>query len=232
MFENYYGVLDLAEETSFELHVHGQTLELLPQRAVLWQEEGSLWLSDIHLGKAAFFRSSGIAVPEFDTKESLSRLKGLLRQHQPKQVVVTGDLYHTHTLKEAAPLSKLISSSSASFVLVRGNHDAHTSRFYQDLGFQIEEKHWVKPPFFFTHVPNTPVKTDYYVVGGHLHPGVALSGKGKACINLPCFHFTKHYCVLPAFSQFTGLYKIKPLEYDGVYVLANKSVMQVRSLQL
>ncbi|MHB1176840.1 MAG: hypothetical protein ACYCZO_00750 [Daejeonella sp.] len=41
-----------------------QTLLLLPEKAILGQEEKTLIIADIHLGKVGHFRKAGIGIPK------------------------------------------------------------------------------------------------------------------------------------------------------------------------
>ncbi len=56
---------------------------LLAQRAVFWRERQMLLIADPHFGKAASFRSHGIAIPRGTTCYDLERLADLIRLHRP-----------------------------------------------------------------------------------------------------------------------------------------------------
>ena len=57
-----------------ELRLLGQTLMLLPERAMFWRERQALLVADAHWGKAAAFRARGVPVPRGTTLEGLRRL--------------------------------------------------------------------------------------------------------------------------------------------------------------
>ena len=57
---------------------------LLAQRAVFWRERQMLLIADPHFGKAASFRSHGIAIPRGTTCYDLQRLADLIRLHRPR----------------------------------------------------------------------------------------------------------------------------------------------------
>jgi metallophosphoesterase superfamily enzyme len=46
-----------------------QTLWLSPERCLFWEEDKSLIISDIHLGKSGHFRKAGIGIPQAVFKE-------------------------------------------------------------------------------------------------------------------------------------------------------------------
>ncbi len=59
-----------------------------------------LLLSDLHFGKTGHFRKEGIAVPQAIYKEDLQRLVTQIQFFKPQQVVVIGDMFHSHANKE------------------------------------------------------------------------------------------------------------------------------------
>jgi metallophosphoesterase superfamily enzyme len=54
-----------------------------------------------------------------------------------------------------------------------------------------------------------------------------VSGGGRQSLHFPCFYFTPAFCVLPAFSRFTGLAMIRPKEKDNVFAIVNQSIIQL-----
>src|SRR3982751_1326078 len=72
----------------------GETICLLPERAMWWPAGCVLFVADLHLGKAATYRALGQPVPAGTTRENLTRLSALLLHYQPAQLVFLGDLLH------------------------------------------------------------------------------------------------------------------------------------------
>jgi uncharacterized protein len=60
-----------------------------------------------------------------------------------------------------------------------------------------------------------------------MHPGISLRGQGRQSLSFPCFYFAKEYCVLPAFSRFTGTYKVKPQKDETVFAVVEDAIMQL-----
>src|SRR5207253_10548069 len=77
-----------------------QTLKLLPEKAIFWQEEKLLFMADVHLGKVNHFRKSGIAVPTKLVHDEIDRLSRLIDSYEPDSLCVLGDLFHSHRNKE------------------------------------------------------------------------------------------------------------------------------------
>jgi uncharacterized protein len=76
-------------------------------------------------------------------------------------------------------------------------------------------------------VINSQSQIPNYIFSGHIHPGVRISGAGKQSLYFPCFYFTPSFCVLPAFSRFTGLASIRQEKGDAVFAIVNKSIIQL-----
>ena len=203
----------------------GQTLRLSPERCIFWQEKGLLLLSDLHIGKVAHFRKSGIAVPNQLFQEDMHRLTGLVNDFKPRTILVTGDFFHSLANGEHQFFGQWRSSLHATTILlVRGNHEVLPDAAYEDLGIGVVGKEYHIPPFSFIHEkPQMPNANGFWCTG-HIHPGIRLEGKGRQSLVLPCFHFSANHCVLPAFSRFTGKHLIEPCEGDQVYAIADGGV--------
>jgi hypothetical protein len=55
-----------------------------------------------------------------------------------------------------------------------------------------------------------------------------MSGGGRQELYLPCFYFANDFSILPAFSHFTGLAKIKPKKTDKVFVIVENSILKLQ----
>lgn len=210
----------------------GQTLWLSAGRSIFWEEKKMLIVSDLHFGKAGHFRKSGIGIPQNIFKEDLQRLFSEIQFFNPALLLITGDFFHSSLNKELNFFIKWRNDiPHVSFVLVLGNHDILPAEFYDIASIEVFKKVFLCAPFCFTHEPGVEGSENnngLYTIAGHLHPGVRLSGTGHQSILLPCFYFGKKYAVLPAFSAFTGLAKIKISNSDSVFCLVNNQVIKVQ----
>ncbi len=203
----------------------GQTLELHPYKAIYWEEQTTLLLADLHLGKAIHFRKAGIAVPEAVGQENWDRLYSLLLDFQPKKVLLLGDLFHSDYNTDWEDFRHLVQQfNDTQFVLVMGNHDILDNELYRQTGLEVANSLELKP-FLFTHEPTHHEHA--YNLAGHIHPSVRLTGNGKQQMRLPCFYFGQNIGLLPAFGSFTGNAVISPKTGDKVYVIANHSIIEV-----
>ena len=212
--------------------VSGQHLWLSPHRCIFWEEKSALILSDLHFGKTGHFRKYGIAVPQHVYKEDLQRLISLIQHFQPRQLIIAGDLFHSKMNQELELFKKWRHDLSAvDMRLILGNHDILHKQWYQDAGIEVHEKTWEAAPFLFCHdaadCSSHALSANYYSFTGHIHPGISIYGLGRQSLRFPCFYFTESYCVLPAFSRFTGTYRIQPGDGDHVFAIVDDQVLQM-----
>jgi DNA ligase-associated metallophosphoesterase len=207
-----------------------QQLWLSAHRCVFWEEEKALIVSDLHFGKTGHFRKSGIAVPQAVYKEDLQRLVQLLQHFQPQQLVVVGDLFHSHQNKELELFQRWRHDFPHLHIhLVKGNHDILHESWYQQCAIHVAEDELHLGRFRFRHdLEDAVVNAGQYFFSGHIHPGVRIKGPAKQSLSFPCFYFAKAFCVLPAFSRFTGIALVRPDEEENVFAIVNDHIVQLQ----
>ena len=209
--------------------VRGEDLVLLPERAAYWRRTRTLLIADPHFGKAAAFRSAGIPVPAGTTEGTLARLDATLARTGASRLVFLGDFLHARQGRSAATLAALGTwrerHDALDVVLVRGNHDRRAGDPPAGLRIECVDAPMIEQPFAFVHEPAPVARA--YALGGHLHPGAAMIGRGRQRVRLPCFWFSAQWAVLPAFGEFTGLATVSPGPGDQLYVVAGDEVHEV-----
>ena len=188
------------------IQLDGLDVWLLPERALWWPEGQVLWVADLHLGKAAAFRSQGQPVPSGTTRENLDRLSDLVLRYRPRRLAFLGDFLHAAASRTPSVMAALdawrASHAGLDCLLVRGNHDRHAGDPPAGLGFTlVDEPHRIGP-FAASHHPQP--QDGAFVLAGHVHPVLHLRGSGRDRLRLPCFSVEAGLCVLPAFGEFTG----------------------------
>lgn len=207
--------------------VHEQKLWLSPQRSIFWEEEKTLILSDVHFGKTGHFRKSGIAVPQAVYKEDLQRMVDLLHFFKPEQMIVVGDFFHSDANTELDWFKKWRADfSSLKIILVKGNHDILKKNWYRQCTIELVEDSLQINSFLFTH-DRCEDRNDVFTFCGHIHPAIILNGPGKQSLRFPCFYFSKNYCILPAFSKFTGAVGLESSSARSIYAIVETKLMQV-----
>jgi DNA ligase-associated metallophosphoesterase len=208
------------------LDVGGDSVELLPERAVWWPAGSALLVADLHWGKSETFRTLGLPVPGGDLEDDLARIAAILSRTGAKRLVVLGDLVHAR----AGITPELVSVVAAwrrahpvSMRLVRGNHDRHVPSLPAEWGIEAVPGVSRDGGYAFCHHPvEVP---DAYVWCGHIHPVFTLRGVADR-IRVPCFHLRPRLGVLPAFGTFTGGAAVRRSEGD-VYAVVGSAVVPV-----
>lgn len=213
-----------------ESELAGETVILLPERALYWPYTRTIFIADAHFGKAASFRAKGLLVPGGTTADNLRRLDSAIERSGARNIVFLGDFLHSRAGRIDSTLDALASWRARhcrlNLMLVRGNHDRHAGDPPELLEIETVAEPYSLGPFALCHEPQ---ESDAgYVLSGHLHPGIVLRGKTNDALRLACFWFTERYAVLPAFGAFTGSYFINRAFGDRVFVIADDSVIAIR----
>lgn len=204
-----------------------EQLILSKERAIYWAAKKMLIVSDLHIGKSAHFRKSGIQVPDTVSLTDLQRLTALMKEFEPESLVVTGDMFHNNINSDAIAFMEWRRHyPHLNVVLIKGNHDALKNEDYEALNIEVHTKEMLCSPFRFIH--DRPTVFDaYYNISGHIHPGVVLYGKARQQLRFPCFYFGQNCAILPAFSVFTGLKILHHAEGDRFFAITPSKVIKV-----
>ncbi|MEW7849267.1 ligase-associated DNA damage response endonuclease PdeM [Massilia aurea] len=211
--------------TRATVQVAGETLWLLPEKAVFWPAERMLIVADIHFGKAAAFRALGVPVPRGTTSENLAGLDALVAQHDARQVVFLGDFLHARAAHASSTQLAMLAwrrrHPDLALTLVRGNHDLHAGDPAAALEMELVDEPHAIGPFAFCHHPG--VDAPGYGLAGHVHPVYVLATRFDA-LRLPCFVVGTQGLILPSFGSFTGGHPVKPGPGDHIYVTSGDMV--------
>jgi len=212
---------------TLEIELSGERMLLLAERAIFWPRRVTLFVSDLHWGKAAAFRAKSLPIPDGTAEEDLMRLDGLIARTGACRLIVLGDLLHATGSRTIALLERItawrMQHPSLEIMLVRGNHDNAAGDPPAAWKIRCVDGPYLEEPFMLSHFPD--VYAGGYTLAGHLHPGARLFGRGRQSVTLPCFWFSRKVGVLPAFSSFTSASPIRPYTGDRVYVVAESTVV-------
>jgi DNA ligase-associated metallophosphoesterase len=220
--------------------IRNQQFWLTTDRTMFWEEEKSLIVSDLHFGKTGHFRKSGIGVPAIVYQEDLQRLVAQIQYFQPRELIIVGDMFHSHANRELELFLKWRSDlSGISINLIMGNHDILEENWYRKAGIGLSPLTLSRQHFHFVHdigdqmkkkvsIPLGKNGDESYFFTGHIHPGIRIQGAGKQSLCFPCFYFGKKYAVLPAFSRFTGTAIIYPDAEEHVFAIVNQELIQLQ----
>lgn len=203
-------------------------LHLTPERAAFWPDRQTLFIADVHLGKAAVFRARGLPVPRGTTAATLERLSHVLQRTQARRLVVLGDFLHARESHAPGTMAVLRAWRQAhadlSCAIVQGNHDRHAGQLSADLDFEAIDTPYAVPGLLGVHdAAAAPAERDgTLVLCGHEHPVVVLRDKVDQ-IRLRCYALRGHVLTLPAFGSFTGG-QVVDLETARVFAVTDKVV--------
>jgi DNA ligase-associated metallophosphoesterase len=202
---------------------------LTADRSLFWEEENTLIIADMHLGKTGHFRKSGIAVPQSVYQADLQRLMAQLYFFKADRLIIVGDLTHSSANKELDLFKKWRQDFSLLQIeLVKGNHDILNSKWYEEMNITVIPGEFKKGYFNFCHdFEECGINEGHYTFSGHVHPGISMKGQGRQSLHFPCFYFASTYCILPAFSRFTGTYKVRPQKGETVYAIVENRLMEI-----
>ncbi len=184
-------------------------LTLLPERAVWREASRTLFVADLHIGKAAAFRAEGLPAPSGTTRENLSRLDALIDRFDALRLVVLGDLFHARAAYRPACVDAVAEwraqHAGLAVTLVAGNHDARAGAPPAALGIEVVAAPFALEGLECRHHPlDDGCEDGPPALAGHLHPAARLAGPGRDSLRLPCYVMRGRQLILPAFGEFTG----------------------------
>jgi DNA ligase-associated metallophosphoesterase len=211
---------------------------LLPGRAAYLTATATLLVADLHLGKAATFRSQGIPVPEGSAQKDLVRLEAVVAATRARRLVVLGDLFHARSGCTTEVFAEFTAArgrfADTEVMLVAGNHDRAVGRLPPGLGIDSVLRTHDEPPFHFVHEPGTPLpepdREEPFTIAGHLHPVIALTSPSGDRLTDRCFLAEPGLLVMPAFGSFTGGHRVSPTERSRVWIARDDGVADVTPL--
>jgi uncharacterized protein len=205
---------------------------LTAERTLFWEKHRLLIVADLHVGKTGHFRKSGINVPQSVYKDDLHRLLAQILFFKAERLIIVGDLTHSKANLEMDLFRKWRKDfPSLKVDLVKGNHDILENAWYKEADIEVHTDPLIIEQFTFVH-EITKIKSSIgpgkFSFSGHVHPVIIMKGRGKQALRLPCFYFTTNYCILPAFSRFTGGYKVAPGKGDNIFAVTEKEIVPLQ----
>ncbi len=168
----------------------------LDSRLALWLADlRVLVVSDLHWGYAASHRARGNLLPAWGDDEIESRLRHLIAELRPREMIWLGDV--VHAAEGAARAESFLRTSPVPIALIAGNHD----RRWRERGAAC----CTRGDYFFHHGDQpADVPPGHIEVIGHHHPAAAWSDGAGSRLKLPALIVGARRWVLPAFSPWAG----------------------------
>lgn len=165
------------------------------RRAVWFAAERLLAIADLHWGYAASHRARGNLLPVWGDDELEIRLRALIAEYAPAEMIWLGDV--VHAAEGAARAEAFLRTAPVPVALVTGNHD----RRWRAGGVVST----IRGRYFFHHGDTVAtVPAGLLEVIGHHHPAVSWWDGAGASVKLPALVASPQRLVLPAFSPWAA----------------------------
>ena len=216
-----------------QIELGGKCCLLRPDGSAFLRNSRALLVSDLHLGKDAGFRASGLPVPMGADARTLDRLTAAVLETGCEHVFIVGDLWHSRSGSTVAVVRKFedwILESSASIHLIEGNHDLHATPRSEIAGLQYCGERHELDGICLVH---DPIEADNLAsVCGHIHPGIRIEGKGRQSVWVRAFWRKGNVLILPAFGDLTGQVSVDVGVDDDLFAVADGCVFPVPTIAL
>lgn len=177
-----------------------QEFRLGASRALFWAEENALLVADLHLEKASFFARHGQMLPPYDSRATLERLAGALRETGARRVFCLGDSFHdsdgVDRLEPHATGMLDALTRATDWVWITGNHDEDA----RAPGGTVVDELSVGA-FSLRHIARKGAAGAE--ISGHFHPKLRVKVSGRS-IARACAVASENRLILPAFGSLTG----------------------------
>jgi metallophosphoesterase superfamily enzyme len=169
----------------------------LDARLALWiASERILVVADLHWGYVESHRAQGNLLPAWGDGEIATRLRALIDDYQPAEMIWLGD--SLHTLDGVGAANLFLRDAGVPVTIVSGNHDSKWSRA-AGCHSVVRAKH------FFHHGDRVQrVPEGLTEVIGHHHPAMLLHDGAGTRLKLPALVANERRLILPAFSPWAA----------------------------
>ena len=213
------------------LHTGGQTLMLLPEKVIFLPESDTLLVADAHIGNTLDITPLGASLAARSAQESLQVLTRLIRGLDVTRIIFLGDFLHADHAMVPGTLALVQRwrelHSALELTLVHGSRDPMSGEMQAQLDIQAFEAPLMHRGLALTHSPQRLAGS--FVLGGHLHPCVSLRGRSHDTRHLPCFVFSRHVGVLPAFGGSSGMQPIRARDGERVFATDADRVFELKA---
>lgn len=215
------------------IELAGERVVCLAERALWWPAARTLFVADVHLGKAASFRAAGVPLPAGHSARDLLRLRALVTAHAATSLVILGDLVHNAASYTASLTQAFLSFRQAcpslAVTLVRGNHDRHAGAPPSAWAIHVVGDGHELGPFDCWHEPTPGTMDARAQLAGHLHPAVRVQ-TARDSITLPCFWRHRTGMVLPSFGSFTGSATVQLGRGESAIAIAGRTLHHLQAV--
>jgi uncharacterized protein len=174
--------------------------------ALLWPDESTLVVADLHLEKGSSYASRGRPqfLPPYDTSATIGRLEQLLNRHNPRRVICLGDSTHDSGAADRMDIANAerigAMTTGRDWIWITGNHDPEPP---SNWGGSVLREVSIGNVTFRHQAGAAAPDTDSGEVSGHFHPTASVRTRA-ARISARCFALDGRRLLLPAFGAYAG----------------------------
>jgi len=219
----------------------GATLQADMHGALMWPEEATLIVSDLHLEKGSSFasRANPQFLPPYDTRATIGRLERLLARHAPVRVISLGDSVHDMAAVDRMDCSDAdriaAMTSGREWIWIAGNHDPEPPSRWGGI---VLREVAIGPVVFRHQAMAIRPEPGTAEISGHYHPTAAVATRA-ARVTGRCFASDGHRLLLPAFGAYAGglnvldpaIARLFEMAF-GVWVIGRSRLFALSSAQL
>ena len=168
----------------------------LDSRLALWIADARLLVvADLHWGYAASHRARGNLLPVWGDDEIAARLRSLMADYAPAEMLWLGDV--VHAAEGAAAAETFLRDAPVPITVLAGNHD----RRWRSAGAASAHRGC----YFFHHGDTArDVPPDCVEIVGHHHPAVSCGDAAGSHVKVPALVAGPRRLILPAFSPWAA----------------------------
>jgi DNA ligase-associated metallophosphoesterase len=202
-------------------------LVLTSLKAIWYESEKMLIISDLHAGKTQHFRKNGIPIPMGSLQTDLQQIEQLINYYKPGTLCITGDFFHSDFNKEFYEIVEWRKKQvNLEIVIIKGNHDILDDRKYENIDIQVVKKSLKINELVLTHIyQEEDYKEDVLVISGHIHPRITLRTSSRQYIKMQCYLLRNNHLLMPAFGSFTGGYNMDIMKGDRVFAIGGDKII-------
>jgi metallophosphoesterase superfamily enzyme len=192
----------------------------LDARLALWLATSrTLVVADLHWGFAESHRIRGNLLPAWGDADIANRLRSLIADYQPAEMIWLGDSLHTVAGRTAA--EEFLGTVGIPVAIVVGNHDRRWSRA---AGLAS-----VRRGNCVLHHGDRDFQSaaEEIEVVGHYHPAVSWGDGAGTRLKLPALVKSNRRIILPAFSPWAAGTPWKAAPDETVYAIGTKRIFTV-----
>lgn len=183
-----------------ELNFAGAALRALGSGALWWPDVSLLCVSDLHFGKSErVARRTDIALPPYETRDTLERLAQDLAFTEARHVICLGDSFDDLAAATALPEEERLwimrLQAGRRWVWIEGNHDPGPVEFGGE-----HLQHLKVGPLTFRHIATPDTIGE---ISGHYHPKAHVQTRGRR-VTRPAYLYDTDRLIMPAYGTYTG----------------------------